>query len=353
MPSRNSARVLFVDNGDALRLLTERHLTRTGYEVELAADGDAALAALRARPFDIVVIDHYLPTLGGLSTLQAIRALPGAPPVIYLTGSDESRIAVAALKAGASDYLVKHVGPDFFALLLTSIETCLEAERLRRAKIAADAANAVLVARQRLLLREMNHRVANSLTMAQSLLRLQEREIQDPTVRTLLVQAQERIAAIAQVHRWLYAHDDFESVPVDEYLPRLMTDLAGALDCDPGDRLKVHVDKLRLPPDLVIQLGLLTVELVTNALKYAYPGGAGEVRVALRVGDDVATLTVEDDGIGYSSNSPVRGTGLGTKLIRAFSTALGGKLAVETGAEGTRVKVTFSNDSRLRASDAA
>ncbi len=220
----STARILFVDDDDALRLLAQRHLTRAGYHVEIAGDGSVALERLRIEPFDVVVVDHYMPTLDGLSTLKAVRALPAAPPVIYLTGSDESRIAVNALKAGASDYLVKHVGPDFFPLLLASIETCLASEQMRRAKIAADAANAVLVERQRLLLREMNHRIANSLAMAQSLLRLQEREIKDPTVRSLLVQAQERVTAIAQVHRYLYAHDDFESVPVEDYLPRLLSD---------------------------------------------------------------------------------------------------------------------------------
>ncbi|GIL40391.1 sensor histidine kinase [Roseiterribacter gracilis] len=348
-----AARILFVDDDDALRVLAQRHLTRAGYEVEIANDGEAALELLRARPFDVVVVDHYMPTMDGLATLKAVRAVPGAPPVIYLTGSDESRIAVAALKAGASDYLVKHVGPDFFPLLLASIETCLGAEQLRRAKNAADAANAVLVERQRLMLREMNHRIANSLAMAQSLLRLQEREIQDPTVRTALVQAQERVTAIAQVHRYLYAHDDFESVPLEDYLPRLLTDLAGALDRGTGERLTVQIDPLRLPPDTAIQLGLLAAELVTNALKYAYPDGNGEVRVTLRVDEDLVKLIVEDDGVGFSSDGPARGTGLGTRLIRAFSTALGAELSTTTGPTGTCVTLAFDNSAKLSAGVAA
>ncbi len=129
--------------------------------------------------------------------------------------------------------------------------------------------------------------------------------------------------------------------------------MADALDRGTGERLTVQVDPLRMSPDTVIQLGLLTAELVTNALKYAYPDGGGEVRVVLRVEDELVTLTVEDDGIGYSSDGPVRGTGLGSRLIRAFSTALGGELTIETGATGTRVAVAFENATGLGASAAA
>jgi two-component sensor histidine kinase len=233
------------------------------------------------------------------------------------------------------------------------LEADLGSEQLHRAKLAADAANTVLVERQRLLLREMNHRIANSLAMTQSLLRLQQREIQDPVVRNQLVQAQERVTAIAQVHRYLYAHDDFESVPVEEYLPRLLRDLAEALDRGTGEWLTVQVDPLRLPPDTVIQLGLLTAELVTNALKYAYPNGGGEIRVTLRVADELVTLTVEDDGVGFREGEPACGTGLGTRLIRAFSTALGGELSTMTGSGGTRVTMMFENTAKFAVTHAA
>jgi two-component sensor histidine kinase len=99
----------------------------------------------------------------------------------------------------------------------------------------------------------------------------------------------------------------------------------------------------------VIQLGLLTAELVTNALKYAYPDGSGgEVRVTLRVEGEHATLTVDDDGVGYDEQDAPRGTGLGTRLIRAFSTALAGELDIATGPTGTRVTLRFMRDPGLR-----
>ena len=92
-------------------------LARKGYDVTTAANGDEGIAMTASQAFDLVAVDHYMPGRDGLSTLEGLRALPDCPPIVYVTGSEESRIAVAALKAGAQDYVVKAVGDDFFDLL--------------------------------------------------------------------------------------------------------------------------------------------------------------------------------------------------------------------------------------------
>ena len=86
----------------------------------------------RAGAFDLIAVDHYMPGQDGLATLEALRALPDCPPIVYVTGSEESRIAVAALKSGADDYVVKSVGEEFFDLLATRFEQVLERSKLRR-----------------------------------------------------------------------------------------------------------------------------------------------------------------------------------------------------------------------------
>ena len=115
-------RILYIDDDAALRRLTQRALARRGFEVTLAEDGASGVAMAAATPFDLVAVDHYMPGMDGLETLTRLRALPEPPPVVYVTGSEEGQIAVAALKAGAADYVVKTVGENFFDLLANAIE---------------------------------------------------------------------------------------------------------------------------------------------------------------------------------------------------------------------------------------
>ena len=113
--------ILYIDDDEGLRRLVRRALERRGYRVDLAASGAEGVAMASANCYDLVAVDHYMPGQDGLATLSALTALPSPPPVIYVTGSEESRIAVAALKAGAIDYVVKIVGEDFFDLLARAI----------------------------------------------------------------------------------------------------------------------------------------------------------------------------------------------------------------------------------------
>jgi DNA-binding response OmpR family regulator len=135
---QTEAHILYIDDDDALRRLAERALKRRGMRVTLAASGDAGLALAAAERFDLVAVDHYMPGLDGLETLKRLRALDDAPPVIYVSGSEEGRVAIAAMKAGAADYVVKSVGEDFFDLLTSAIINVLAKVALQRAKDRAE-----------------------------------------------------------------------------------------------------------------------------------------------------------------------------------------------------------------------
>ncbi len=113
--------LLYIDDDAALARLVERGLTRRGYKVIHAASGEEGLERIRRAGtqnsadgcIDVVALDQYMPGLDGLETLEQIMAIPGAPPVVFVTASQDSSIAVTALKAGAADYLVKDVKGDF------------------------------------------------------------------------------------------------------------------------------------------------------------------------------------------------------------------------------------------------
>ena len=119
-------KVLYIDDDEGLGALVRRNLGRRGYDVTLVANGEAGLDLARKDAFDLIALDHYMPGQGGLETLVELRRLPDPPPIVYVTGSDESRVAVSALKAGAADYVVKSVGEEFFDLLDSAFRQAVE-----------------------------------------------------------------------------------------------------------------------------------------------------------------------------------------------------------------------------------
>lgn len=338
-------RVLYIDDDAGLRRLAERALQRRGYDVVSAERGADGVALAAAERFDLVAVDHYMPGMDGLETLKQLRALPLPPPVVYVTGSEESSIAVAALKAGAADYVVKAVGNDFFDLLANAFEQVLARASLEAAKFDAEEQLRASNARLEALLREVNHRVANSLQLVSALVQMQSNALSDEGARRALQDTQRRIAAIGQVHRRLYTADHVESVDMQEYLAALVDELAETWSSAEAPRaLKLVAEPIRLPTDRAVSLGVIVNELVSNACKYAYPADtSGEIRIELtRDGDDFFVLAVEDDGCGIAKNAPARGTGLGTRVIRAMAQSLQSAVEYDPAHRGVRATLRAS-----------
>ncbi|MFG1299229.1 response regulator [Xanthobacter sp. V3C-3] len=355
-------RVLYVDDDPALGRLVQRQLGRLGFEVVLAASGEEGLARIAAERFDVVALDHYMPGQDGITTLRAIRALETPPPVVYVTGAQDGRLAVAALKAGAADYVVKEVQADFVELLRAAFVAAVEQVRMRRAHEAAEAEIRAardrfeaLAAERALLLREMNHRVGNSLQIIVSLLNVQASATGDGQVKEALNAARNRVSAVAQVHRRLYTSDQIATVALDQYINSLLDDLQVSAQREHGGiRLSVDADPIHIDPDRAVAVGIIATELVINAMKYAYPAGEGPVRVALKRRGERVDFTVEDDGAGLPR--PVEGSaaappddwpradgagGLGTRIVRAMATKLGTEPTLDARPQGTCVRLSF------------
>ena len=340
----SETRVLYIDDDPGIRRLASRALARRGFDVSCAEGGAEGVAMARSEPFDLITVDHYMPGIDGIETLRQLQALPHAPPVVYVTGSEEGRIAIAALKAGAADYVVKSVGEDFFDLLAASFDQVRARAQLEQAKAAAEADLRASNARLEALLGEVNHRVANSLQLVSAMVGLQASALTDANARAALEDTQRRIGAIAQVHRRLYSANDVESVDMREYLGALVAELATTLSGESGGHsLLCAADALRLPTDRAVSVGVIVTELVTNACKYAYPDGNGDVRVLLKQdGEGSFLLAVEDDGCGMPEGVAPKGTGLGTKLIRVMAQSLQSAVNYEPREAGVRATLRAS-----------
>lgn len=334
-------RLLYIDDDVALGRLVQRILARRGYEVECAVDAESGLARVAEGGVDVVVLDHDLGTASGLDVMKALREREMPPPVVYVTASTELSIAVDALKAGAVDYVVKTVGDDFEVLLVAAIEQSREKARLQREKERAE--REVREARDRavVLLAEVNHRVANSLALVSSLVRMQAAAVEDSAAKAALAETQARITAIGKLHRSLYTSDDVRSVNVATYLQGILNELSESLAAgEQTPRIAMRLDPVAIPTDKAVSVGMIATELVTNAIKYAYPDGGGEVRVILQAQEDGGfLLTIEDDGIGWRGDGPRKGSGLGSRIVGSLVRTLGTELVYDADARGTRVSI--------------
>jgi two-component sensor histidine kinase/CheY-like chemotaxis protein len=333
------ARVLYVDDDVALCRLAQRRLQRAGFAVTTVHDGAAALALARAERFDVVALDHYMPGQDGLATMAELMALPTPPAVIYVTGTQETSVAVQALKAGAADYLVKDAGDHFFDLLARTVTQALTAQATLAAKDRAERDLRETNARLEALLVEMNHRVANSLQMVASLINLQARRAKGTEAQPLLGDMRRRIDAVARVHRQLYVAGGVSTIDMAAYCQALGKDLALGFTLESAQRpITVTADPVILPTADAISVGILINELVSNACKYAYaPDEPGEVRVQLiHLHNGGFRLTVEDDGCGAALS---QGTGFGSQMVRAVAESLGGTVVLRDLCPGLGVVV--------------
>jgi two-component sensor histidine kinase len=343
--SHQGRRVLYVDDDEGLRRLVSRALSRRGYEVVCAASGEEGLKLAGEGGFDVIALDHYMPGMGGFEALSALVARPDPPPIVYVTGSEETRVAVSALKAGAADYVVKTPGEEFFDLLENAFDAALEQVRLRRKAIETDEALRASNHRLQALLREVNHRVANSLQLVSAFVHLQANALSDEGARAALEDTQRRIDAIGQVHRRLYTSDDVQSVDMHAYLAALVGELEETWSGSAGERrLRLEAEPVRLETDRAVSLGVIVNELITNAYKYAYaPGENGEIRVRLaREGADALRLTVEDDGRGLAQTLTPEGTGLGGRLINAMASSLHSQIEYDASRAGVSASLRIA-----------
>ncbi|MCA6121576.1 response regulator [Bradyrhizobium sp. WSM 1704] len=341
--------LLYIDDDPALARLVERGLTRAGFKVVHAASGQQGLDRLTQGGIDVIALDQYMPGLDGLETLEQIMKIADAPPVVFVTAAQDSAIAVTALKAGAADYLVKDVGGEFIPLLQVAVNGAIRQAAIQKARDEAEAEvhasrdrYAALAAEREVLLREVNHRVGNSLQIIASLLHLQANSASQGDVKAALTNAMGRVAAVAQVHRRLYTSQDFKTVMLNQYLEALLEDLRRSAEGNKMSRLTLRADPIEIDPDRAVAIGIIVNELVMNAVKYAYPEGAGPIDVELKPQGDDFVLSISDQGVGFNDKADPRGTGMGQRIVNAMAAKLDASVERDPAHNGTRIVVRFA-----------
>ncbi|MEA3073882.1 MAG: hypothetical protein QOD29_5328 [Alphaproteobacteria bacterium] len=220
--------------------------------------------------------------------------------------------------------------------LLVAIEDVTERRALEREKDE-------LLRQKDLLLREMNHRINNSLQIIASILLLKAHTVQSAETRRHLQDAHERVMSVAAVQEQLHPTPFGAQIEVRNYLTRLCESLAASMILeDQPVSLRVEAGEGSTTSEQAVSMGLIATELVINALKHAFPKGAGKIVVSFESTDLAWRLAVSDDGVGISprlADAPVR-TGLGTSIVEALTRQLGGRVTTSAASPGTTVSVT-------------
>ena len=329
--------ILNVNDNEPARYATTRILHRAGFKVLEAGTGGEALQIARDDLPPLVIIDINLPDISGVEVCRRLKSDPVTASTMVLQMS-ATNIAVVdrvnSLAAGADSFLVEPVEPEE----LEAVSRALL--RLHRSESALRRA----LAERELLLKEVNHRVKNSLQLVLSMLSLQSHRFKEPETRELFSKAISRVTAIAAIHERLYQDADPLTVEMHTYLTGLCAELVRASGMEDNARasLQIQVEELRLPTEHGVAVALVVNELVMNALKHAQPtSGPAVINVVLmRYGTGQVRLSVADNGA-TSEQSSSEVTGLGTQLIRVLARQLNGTVGIERAAGTYAVHVTF------------
>ena len=455
-------RILYIDDDPGLCRLVQKDFERQGYFVEIATDGSTGIARIAQGGIDVVALDHYMPNKDGLETLAGLRDLVEPPPVIYVTAMQEGRVAVAALKAGAVDYVAKDVQGEFLVLLQRAVDAAFDAVLLRRAKESAESeskrywqltqcivdtirdplvvletdmtvvtaskafftifgiteaethgrrvselgqhqwdvpalrhlmekvlsenkpienfeieddfpglgrrvfnlnarkisqpenhARRMLLVfeditdrkqRQRdaeMLTNEISHRIKNNLQIVVGLIAFEAKLTPAPYYQGYKAM-QARIGAIAKLYDLISQSSLGQTIAVDAYLREIAKTMsASLLGNKSGIVIEVRSEPLEIDSDRAVPFGLLVNELVTNAIKHAFPDGKGRVVLSVEHVGDQIDLTIADNGVGMKHRDTTKiPEKRGSDYVAIFVRQLGGTIAVSGSKEtGTTIRI--------------
>jgi two-component sensor histidine kinase len=201
------------------------------------------------------------------------------------------------------------------------------------------------------LLKEIHHRVKNNLQIVSSLLYLQEEYMHDPKGVEILRESQNRVKSMALIHEQLYGTADLAKIDFGRYIQGLAANLFDAYGTDPARiRLDVRADDISLGVDMAVPCGLIVNELVSNALKHAFPSHqAGTIKIAVAaLSGGRLEVVVADDGIGLTApDGDTEKRTLGLRLVDTLVAQLDGTVDIQTG-HGTRFGIMLNAPGQAR-----
>lgn len=282
--------------------------------------------------------------------------LEEAMNVKYQTKEKEDQVALQSMQLARDQrekWIFIVVLFALLAILGLGISLYLQRQKANRLLSTKNAVIEKSLAEKEILLKEIHHRVKNNLQIISSLLNLQSRQIDDPKALEAIREGRNRVASMALIHKNLYQEDDLTGVNAADYIDKLTDSLMSSYQVSDHEvRFEKDIDPVQLDVDVVIPLGLILNEIITNCLKYAFPEGQpGLIRMSLKEQENGIHLNVSDNGKGLPAGFEVEElNSLGFRLIKAFAQKLEAALNISS-QFGTQIEVVIPNHKIMQYAD--
>ena len=366
-------KILAVEDNDLILDIFTEYLEADGFNVFTARDGIEGVNIFKEKKPHLVLLDLNIPKMHGFEVLKKLMVESPDTPVIVVSATADINDAIKAIRLGAWDFITKPIidlrvlghaikkALDRFKLF---VENSIYRENLEelvkaRTEELEDALGLQQEAEKNLktslnekeiLLKEIHHRVKNNLQVISSLLNLQSDYIDNPKALDILKESQNRVKSMALIHEKMYQSQDLAKIDFSEYIKDLSGYLFAIYKIDTNKiKLKIDVNTIFFGVDIAIPCGLIINELISNAIKYAFPednkNNCIEIKLHKQeISENKYVLRVKDNGVGFPDDVDFTKSGsLGLELVSTLVEQLDGiikKLPVN----GTEFKIEFNED---------
>ena len=340
--------VLFVDDNETIRQLYRRLLEKHISHLYIAKDGYHGLELYQKHKPDLVITDMVMPVMNGLEMVKEIKKIAPDAKFVVMSAYSEKDSFVEAIHLGIDGYLMKPVEAKKLLSLIDEFAGITlmkwELERKEKKRQEAEEFLKKSLEEKDILLREVHHRVKNNMQIISSILRMQSRNIEDPKLKDILQESQNRIHTMALIHENLYNHESLANIKFSSYIKSLSGNIARTYSSQPASiKFDYQMDDAYLPIDTAIPCGLIINELISNSFKYAFNGNSnGMIGIHFKeLTENEYQLIVSDDGIGIPDSVDITKTkSLGMKILHKLVQQIDGTLQSDF-SNGTKFTITF------------
>ncbi len=340
--------VLIVEDNDSIRNLYSKWLSKRVQKVYNASDGQQGIGIFLDNHPDMVITDISMPIISGLDMIRKIKSTNPGLYVIVMSAYSFKEYFLEAISLGVNGYLIKPVERDKLYTLVDELsgyilmQKALE-EKERKRQIAEMNLLKSLEEKE-ILLKEVHHRVKNNMQIISSILKMQERLIDDPKLKTVLGESQNRIRSMALIHENLYRNENLANIQFKNYVQSLVNTISrGYFDLKGKVSFKFDIEDVFLPIDIGIPCGLIINELISNSFKHAFPNHEkGIIKIVLQKQDNGSyRMSVTDNGIGIDPTfRPENANSLGMRIVFKLIQQIDGELSYNF-ENGTSYNILF------------
>lgn len=340
--------VLIVEDDESVRNLYVKWLSKRVQNVYHASNGKEGLDRYAENIPDLLISDISMPIINGLEMIKKMKAVNSGLYVIVMSAYSFKEYFLEAISLGVNGYLIKPVEREKLFSMVDEIagyilmHKALE-EKERKRQIAETNLLRSLEEKE-ILLKEVHHRVKNNMQIISSILKMQERLIDDPKLKTVLGESQNRIRSMALIHENLYRNENLANIQFRNYVQSLVNTISRSyFDLQGRVNFVFDVENVFLPLDVGIPCGLIINELISNSFKHAFPNKAnGEITIALQKQNGCFVMTVKDNGVGiHPSFNPQESKSLGMKIVFKLIQQIDGDLIYDF-SNGTSYQIRFN-----------